>query len=119
MTKLLHVFIVLAFACGLAGCNFGSPYYTVEQAPGGGPTLTIHKSKLGDIKVELPNLPGATNVPAAPGMKTPPVSSGSGTNKGAKSSGSEKVEYEVKCTHDGRTITVTSVTLDGVPVPRR
>ncbi|HKA07048.1 MAG TPA: hypothetical protein VKD71_07300 [Gemmataceae bacterium] len=114
-----HLRILICFTFALVGCNFGSPYYTVEQNPGGGPSLTIHKSKLRDIKVELPNLPGAASAPAAPGMKTPPVSSGSSTSKWTKSSGSEKVEYEVKYTHDGRTITITSVTLDGIPVPRR
>ena len=117
VTKNLRMLIGLAVVCGLAGCHFGGPYYTIEQTPTGGSTLTIHKTKLGDIKVELPSLPSGAVPP--PGMvKTAPVSSGSGTSKGSKSSGSEKVDYEIRYTHDGRTLTIVSVMCDGRPVPR-
>lgn len=118
MTKFLQLFLGLAVAAGLAGCTFGSPYYTVGQGPGGENTVTIHRTKLGDIKVDLPSLP--TSAAPPPGMaKAPPVSSGQDTHKGSRSSGSEKVDYEVQYTHDGRTLTIVSVTVDGVAVPKR
>jgi hypothetical protein len=93
-TMLLIVVAMILVSCGAASEQSGKMYYTVN-----GSTVTVYNTPAGTMKGEIP--PGATKG----GLRLYII------DKGKRTDDSINIEY------DGPG--VTSVTMKGVPIPRK
>lgn len=120
----LHFGAILVFLACLSGCKAGKePHYTISQETNDLVTVTIHKTKVGDVSVPIKNQ-------VAPTVKFEGVHGGfqvvkenvkvnatsSGTEVGSRAVGSETVKYEIKFEATPERLTILSVKCDGVEV---
>lgn len=111
MKKLALFLIIVVPTLLVAGCNPMAPSYSVDDT-GKNIVVTIKKTEVGDITVEIPRKSSRT--PFEDGTVVEKVGyKAEGTMKGSRSKGGKNVDYEVSYRAESNTMEITSVKLNG------